>query len=137
MSFPTFHASHAPSIRVPEDLVLLELETDRQAGIEDHPAVWRMTWPKEALNRQEHPPTGARERWRRPSRIGSIADHDLYLVRRLEPAEAVDAGVTSPEPGVLMSRITRTRGSTRGMSIAPLVSSKTVLRGVGKLFMSG
>ena len=123
--------SNSSRRRVPEDLVLLKLKANRQTGFED-PGGQLGRVELERRPRSTERGTRRSNRWLghlgRPGEIGLVADDELHLVGRLQAVQvAPDVGVNFAEPGVLTSRMIRTRGSTRLVSIAPLVSSKTVL----------
>jgi hypothetical protein len=62
----------------------------------------------------------------RPPVVAFVTEHKLYLIMVCEALNvAPEIFSTSPEPGVLMSRILDTRSSTSDISSAPLVSSDT------------
>ena len=99
-----------------------------------------LTWPNAALNKTGQRRVKPRERTISigPIEIGATANDDLDLVDRLEPVEvAPDVGVDLAGAGRLDVEDHAHAGIDRAVSIAPLVSSKTVLPASASRVMSG
>ena len=125
----------------PKGLVLLELEPDRQAGFEDPGGQLGGIDLAEGGAEQDGAAVGQPMRADDvdgPVEIGAVADDKLDLVDRLEPVEvAPDVGLDLARAGRLDVEDHADPGIDRAVSIAPLVSSRTVLPASASRVMSG
>ena len=121
--------------------MLLKLQPDRQTGFENPAGQLGRIDPAEGRAEQDRAALGQPSRANDlggPVEIGAIADDDLDLVDRLEPVEvAPDVGVDLARAGRLDVEDDANPRIDAAVSIAPLVSSKTVLPASASRVMSG
>ena len=107
----------------------LQLHPDRQAGIQN-PLRQLSRLDLAKRRREQHRASAGQfllaHDCHRPVKIGFAGEDEFDLVVRGDQQQVFPAILSlSPEPGVLISTMRETRGSTSVMSIAPLVSSDT------------